>query len=240
MEDTLQPPGAVHQLKPHKNLLIGIAVSIALHLIFALVLLGLPSGPPRNTQSVTYLDLKALQAPAPMAASSKPAPESETLHEEQTPTQPPTLQQTKPALQAAESTPQPPQQVKVEEERTRTVMGLGLTKGYFKSIAEGETLRVGIREYYLDMLQVINEKWWLDQQIDKRRVAPIVINITVARNGEILACDVIKTSGDRRYDKAVVAALVAASPLPPLPPSFTGDTFQAPIRLVPPLNLMAW
>jgi periplasmic protein TonB len=237
MDDTLQPPGAVPQLKPHKNLLIGIAASVALHLIFALVLLGLPSGPPQHTQSVTYLDLKALQAPAPMEAPSKTAPVPETLPEDQPPVQPPPVQQAQPA---ANSAPQATQQTKVEEERTRTVMGLGLTKGYFKSIAEGETLRVGIREYYLDMLQVVNEKWWLDQQIDKRRVAPIVINITVARNGEILACNVMKTSGDRRYDKAVVAALIAASPLPPLPPSFTGDVFQAPIRLVPPLNLMAW
>ena len=119
-------------------------------------------------------------------------------------------------------------------------MGLGLTKGYFKTLGEGETLRAGVKEYYLDMLQVINEKWWMDQQIDKRHLAPVIINITLARNGMIVDSRILQGSGNSRYDKAVLAALTAASPLPPLPASFDGDFFQAPIRLIPPLNLMAW
>jgi len=119
-------------------------------------------------------------------------------------------------------------------------MGLGLTKGYFKSLGEGETLRVDIKEYYLEMLQAINEKWWLDEKIDKRRVAPVIVTITIARSGELVNSVMTRSSGNRQYDKAVLEALAKASPLPPLPKSYDQDFFQAPIRLVPPLNLMAW
>ena len=128
----------------------------------------------------------------------------------------------------------------MEEGRSHTAIGLGLTKGYFRGLGDGGTLREGIKGYYLEMLQGINEKWWLDQQLDKRNLAPVVVNITVARNGEIIGSEIMKGSGNPRYDKAVLAALLAASPLPPLPPSYEGESFQAPIRLVPPLNLMAW
>lgn len=243
MEDALQPE-TVQQTTSNKKLILGLAASLILHLTVAAILIGLPGGSPPPAPSVTYVDLNAPQRPAPMALPPKeaapvPAPEPPTpaTPELRQPVQPREAS-TEPA--AAQPAAQPAQPAKVEEQRSRTIMGLGLTKGYFKSIGEGETLRADIKGYYLDMLQVVNEKWWLDEQIDKRRVEPIVVSITVARNGELVNTVVVRSSGNRRYDKAVLEALAKASPLPPLPASYEGDFFQAPIRLVPPLNLMTW
>lgn len=239
MEEALQPE-TVQQTTSNKKLILGLAASLLLHLTVAGILVGLPGGSPAPAPSVTYVDLNAPQRPAPMTVPPKeaapvPAPEPAT----------PATQEPRQPVQPREASPepaaaQPAQPAKVEEQRSRTILGLGLTKGYFKSIGEGETLRADIKGYYLDMLQVVNEKWWMDEQIDKRRVEPIVVSITVARNGELVNTVVVRSSGNRRYDKAVLEALAKASPLPPLPASYDGDFFQAPIRLVPPLNLMAW
>ena len=239
MEETLLPLEADQPIKLDKYLVVGVAGSFILHLVCALVLLGLPTGPQAPSPSVTYIDLSAMQHPAPMTTTPKETAPAEVAPEPQSPPVPETPPQAQ-QPQAAPAQPAAPQETKVEEQRSHTIMGLGLTKGYFKSMGEGETLREGVKGYYLEMLQVINEKWWIDQQIDKRHLAPVIINITIARSGEIIDCKIMRSSGNGRYDKAVLASLAAAGPLPPLPPSYDGASFQAPIRLVPPLNLMAW
>jgi len=238
MEDALRPLAAVQQLKSSKYLVLGITGSIILHLVCAFVLLGQPADAPAPPPSVTYIDLSALKRPAPMVA-----PTQETTPPKVQEPQPVPIPASAPRAQQPEAAPIQPAavpEIKVEEPRSHTIMGLGLTKGYFKSLGEGETLREGIKGYYLEMLQVINEKWWIDQQIDKRNLAPVIVSITVARNGEILDAYIMRGSGNPRYDRAVLASLTAASPLPPLPADYDHETFQAPIRLVPPLNLMAW
>lgn len=242
MEDALRPLAAVQQLKASKYLVLGITGSIILHLVCAFVLLGQPAEAPAPSPSVTYIDLSAPKRPASMVA-----PPQETtppkVQEPQPAPQPAPIPASAPRAQQPEAVSAQPaaaQEIRVEEPRSHTVMGLGLTKGYFKSLGEGETLREGVKGYYLEMLQVINEKWWIDQQIDKRNLAPVIVNITVARNGEIIESYIMSGSGNPRYDRAVLASLAAASPLPPLPADYDRETFQAPIRLVPPLNLMAW
>jgi periplasmic protein TonB len=242
MEDALLPPVAVQQIKPNKFLVLGIAASVILHLACVFVLLGLPSGVPEPAPAVTYVDLNAAQHPAPMAVPPKDAVppklalEPQTPQVPETPPQPPLVQQ--PLVTPVQ--PASPPVTKVEEQRSQTVLGQGLTKGYFKALGDGATLRESVKGYYQDMLQNINEKWWIDQQIDKRHLKPVVVSVTVARNGNIIGCEIMRGSGSPRYDKAVLAALAAASPLPPLPENYELDFFQVPIRLVPPLNLMAW
>lgn len=238
MEDTLQPLDENDQPIPlNKPLLFGLAASLVLHVACTVILIGLPGGgsPPR--QSITYVDLAHVPpTPAMAPPASEPAPVEESAPPETPPVPeaPPTPQ----PPQAAAQPEAPPQQQSAApmEELSHTTLGLGLTKGYFKSLGDGETLRVDIKEYYLELLQRINEKWWMDQ-FDQQRVDPIVISITVARNGSIVGSTIIGSSGNPRYDRAVQRSLVAAGPLPPLPPEYEGEFFQAPIRLVPPLNL---
>lgn len=244
MEEALQPLEADQQTSPNRHLALGISASVLLHLICSAVLLGLPQGS-QAPPSVTYIDLGMPRQASPVPPQKQEAlPEKAALKAEM-PLVPETPIAPEAPAQAQESkaAPKPPaatRETAVEEQRPRSTLGLGLTKGYFKSLGDGETLRPGIRNYYLDMLQGINEKWWLDQQVDKAQIRTIVVNIVVARNGDIVNSAIVTSSGNAGYDKAVQAALTAASPLPPLPEEYEGDFFMAPIRLVPPLNLMAW
>lgn len=118
-------------------------------------------------------------------------------------------------------------------------VGLGATRGYFRSLGEGETLREDIQAYYFEILQNINEKWWLDKDIDRTGIRELVMNIVIARDGTIVAKELVHSSGNTGYDKAVLNALKGAGPLSPLPATYKGDFFLAPIRLVAPLNLLA-
>jgi periplasmic protein TonB len=248
MEETMQPQEAVRQ-KSTSILAAGIAASISLHLIAATLLVALPNGSSTNPPA-SYLDLRMLEAPAATAVPVQPAPEPVTpqpvatlpVSQNLVPTEFPTQQvPPQPVQQQQSRLPEPP--VKQEAramEPPHSTLGMGLTKGYFKSLGDGDTLREGVKGYYLEMLQGINEKWWVDQQLDKRRLDPLVVNLVIARNGDIVGSRVLRSSGNPRYDREVVAALNAAGPLPPLPKSYEGEYFEAPIRLVPPLNLLAW
>jgi len=215
-----------------------------LHLACAVALFSLLNGSPAPPPSVTYIDLNPAQHAAPaaptMAVPPQAAPAPKLAPEPESPQLPEPPPQAQKSAAPADQPVAAPREPRAEEKLPHTTLGLGLAKGYFATLGEGETLRVDIKEYYLEMLQHINEKWWLDQQLDKKNIRPVVLNITVARNGEILASAILRGSGNSRYDQAVLAALTAASPLPPLPAKYIGDTFQAPVRLMPPLELMAW
>lgn len=241
MEDALEPlEEEEYTARPNKQFIMGLAVSLFLHLVLAAVLLGIPGGGEPARPAVTYVDLKSVPAPIPAApeAQPQPAPQPEQDQEEAEP-----LPETPPAQQEQAPQPvapvaQPAQPQTAVEERSATTFGMGLTKGYFKPLSDGETLRPDIKEYYMNLLQGVNEKWWLEQKDQK--VAPIVVNITIARNGEIMGSTILQSSGNIVYDRAVQKTLESAGPLPPVPESYIGDFFQAPVRLVPPLNLMAW
>ena len=232
---------ADHAIRPNKHLVIGIAASVVLHLICTAALLGLPGGePPRP--AVTYVDLDSVPTPKPAplpAQEALPAPEPEPKKAEpipvpENPQAPPKAQAEQPEAAVRPSPAQP----SAAEERAPTTFGMGLTKGYFKSLSDGESLRADVKGYYLEMLQGINEKWWLEQR--DQQVRAIVVNLTVARNGEIVGSEIVQSSGNIVYDRAVQKSLENSGPLPPLPPTYQGEFFQAPIRLVPPLNLLAW
>lgn len=249
MEETMQPQEAVQQ-KSTNILAAGIAVSISLHLIAATLLVALPNGSSTNPP-ISYIDLKMLEPPpattAPVQSALKPAtpqpvatspvPENEVAtNSSAQPVPPQTMQPQQPQVPEQPALKQGARVV----EPAHSTLGMGLTKGYFKSLGDGETLREGVKGYYLEMLQGINEKWWVDQQLDKRRVDPLVVNLVIARNGDIVGSQVLRSSGNPRYDREVVAKLYAAGPFQPLPESYEGEYFEAPIRLVPPLNLLAW
>ena len=241
MEEVLQPLETDPQNRYSWNFPLGIAASVGLHLVCAVILLSLPQGP-SVAPSVTYVDLGSVPSPPPMtAAAPKAAPrpaaaKPEMALPQETPAPEPLPEQVAPAQQEE---PAPAPQPVVSESLPMNSLGIGLTKGYFRGLGNGDTLRDDVKEYYLAMLERINEKWWMDPQLEKR-LSSIIVNVTVARNGEIVDSVVLASSGDRRYDRAVLAALAAANPLPPLPDHFQGELFEAPIRLVPPLNLMAW
>jgi len=240
MAEVLQETESMTHLTVNRKLVLGLAVSFFLHLFAAFVLISLSGSEPAPAPAVTYVDLKAVQSPAaqplPPKKETVAPPEEPEMPAQTAPPEP--VQE--PRVEPPPAQPAAPPQTKNDEDRSHTVLGLGLTRGYFKSLGEGETLRDDIRAYYLDMLQVVNEKWWMNEQIDKRRVAPVVVLLAIARNGSILEARISESSGNRQYDKAVLDSVAKAGPLPPLPASYEMPVFLAPIRLIPPLNLMGW
>lgn len=244
MNEALQQPADCQVARRNINFTTGITVSVVLHLLCTGFLLTHQGGE-RPYQPVSYVDLRFLQAAQPMTAPSatpaaQPAPATPKLPEPTAKTEiPQEPQKPAEAPKAAQDQPAAAQPSKVDEQLASSSFGLGLTRGYFRSMDDGVTLRDDIKGYFLGMLQGINEKWWLNQEFDKKQLEPIRVFITVARNGEIVDSQVLIGSGNPRYDRAVVAAVKAASPLPPLPATYQGEYFQAPITLVPPRNLFS-
>jgi periplasmic protein TonB len=216
-----------------------LVLSFLLHVGFSAYLLLNPQRG-AGSRSVTWLDL-AMTTPAapavpaaPRTAQILPHAPMEQASVPPVPAAPPSefeklqkdLQQT---LETAGVKPETVQQQS---------LGLGITRGFFRSIGEGETLRPDIRSYYFSMLQSINEKWWLDKNIERGRIGEVLLNIVIARNGAIVDKQLLRSSCNAAYDREVLRAVGAAGPLPPLPESYLGDFFQTPLRLVPPLSLM--
>lgn len=221
-----------------------LVISLVVHALFALCIIS-GNGGQRGMPTINFIDLtmSELASPAAPKAVSQtlpapPAPMSETTETprepEPQPAPPPSEaeQLTETLKNAVSSAAQQPEALQ------KASFGLGLMNGHFSTLADGRSLRDDMREYYLDMLRTINEKWWVDGgHFEGARGA--IINIVVARNGEIVNARVIQSSGNPQYDRTVLKSLQAASPVPPLPEHFAGGYFTAPIRFNAPLNLLS-
>jgi len=84
----------------------------------------------------------------------------------------------------------------------------------------------------------INEIWWVNKDNHPAGRKSAVFYLVITRNGTIVDRMLVESSGNPAYDKAMMQTLEAASPLPPLPETYRGDYFQAPLRFNAPLNLM--
>jgi protein TonB len=215
-----------------------LAVSLLLHALAAVPFLS--AGHNRfSGAAVAYLDLNMEMArqPAPASNSARPAVAEKAVAPVPTPAVPVTplsemdkLQaHAQKTLDAAAAQPAAMQDAS---------LGLSITSGYFSSIGEGETLRDDIRVYYFEMLRRINEKWWLNRESRQAGRKSAVFYLVIARNGAIVDRMLMESSGNPASDRAMLQALEAANPLPPLPDTYRGDFFQAPLRFNMPLNLL--
>ena len=121
-----------------------------------------------------------------------------------------------------------------------TPLGLGLANGYFSSLAEGKTLREDTREYYFEILRIINESWWQKARTLKdvaRRDG--VAEIMIGRDGNLYNVKLIRDTGSMEANRAIIEALSAAAPFPPLPASYEPEVFLAPLKLAAPLHLFS-
>ncbi|SNB45962.1 TonB C-terminal domain-containing protein [Geobacter sp. DSM 9736] len=206
-----------------------VVFSLLVHVFFSFAFLMMQRGS-GGAPVVQYLDLKMMEpvaAPAEQAAPAVPAektPAPAEIQEEQP---------APPAETAAEAAP--PRQQGFQQ----ASLQFGIANGHFGSISDGRTLRDDMREYYLSMLAQFNESWW--EQKGKETVVQrgAVMMVTVSRDGAIVDMKLLQGSGNVAEDRLMVQALQAAGPLAPLPDSYEGDFFTAPLRFVPPLNLMA-
>jgi TonB family protein len=214
-----------------------IAISLALHVICAIIIAGGGKGRPGDP-TINYLDLTMSEPPAAVSNPAVPPPELTTPAEdavvpqaEQTPP-PPTeaeklRQEAQQAVKAAADQPEAMQKVS---------FGLGLLNGHFGTIADGRTLRNDMREYHLSLLRAINENWWRNGN-KFEGVNSAIVNIMVSRSGEIINAQIMQSSGNPAYDRVLMKSLIDAGPLPPLPPQYESQVFTAPIKFNPPLTL---
>jgi periplasmic protein TonB len=215
-----------------------LVISLVLHAISSVILLS-PRHATLQSPPVSYLELKDLLLPdqsdsvAPQEAQSP-----EDIPDEPEVTQPPAAE----TRSVAEQLQQDVKQSLADAEDNPEVLhaksfSLGLTNGYFSSLAEGETLRNDIREYYFSMLREINEKWWLNNTGNFGGLRGAVVEIVVNRNGMIVSKTLVRSSGNSSFDRAIFKTLEKANPLPPLPDDYQLNYFSAPLRFVAPLNL---
>jgi protein TonB len=211
-----------------------LAISLALHVISSIILLA-PRQGTITLPTISYLDLKNISIEERVMTAPTEQPPAEETRE------------AFPDPAAAEY----PEAAKFEQD-IRTSMAeartdpealrersfsLGLSSGYFSSIASGETLRDSIRDYYFMMLREINEKWWLNSGSRSGGWRGAIVEVVVARNGTIVDKVLVRSSGNRSFDRAIMATLDQADPLPPLPGDYQPEYFRAPLRFVAPLNL---
>lgn len=210
-----------------------IVISIILHLAASTVLLlpGRYSVPPA---APLFVELDNMAAPSEAAQQETELPENPPLP------QPEALPQSTPEAakmeQAIDSSLR--RAVQTPEAVHESSIGLGMISGHFASFAQGESLKDEIRVYYFELMRRINEVWWTTGATKGSFVVAASVNIIISRDGKIVGCELLESSGNREQDQALLESIKKAEPLPPLPQNFPQRIFNAPIRFVPPLRLM--
>lgn len=227
-----------HLNRPAKNLFArALILSLALHLSFAAVAALFPGRlASLAPESIVMVDLTDAGTPVPKETVQQAA--------SQRPALPPPKQMVLPSPdEEVLPTPSPP--VEIAPPPTPPIantasLSIGLTRGFFRSLADGETLRGDVREYYFELVERVNEQWWAaatGTAMEPGRQEALV-TITVRKSGELLDVRLVKSSGSEEYDRLIMDALQAASNLPPLPETYPGEFFQAPLRLMAPRGLL--
>jgi protein TonB len=215
-----------------------IIISLLLHLAASLILV-LPGRYSQNRSAALFVDLQNMPLPpaegeAPQAPPEQPAekPAELPVAEPQAQSGPETAKLESAVASSLRRAAQTPEAVHENS------IGLGMISGHFASFAQGESLKDEIRVYYFSLMRRINEIWWTSGANKGAFVNPASVHLSISREGKLLACELIESSGNREQDKMLIEAIKLAQPLPPLPTNYRWPTFDAPIRFVPPLRLM--
>ena len=215
-----------------------LVISLLLHLVASLVLV-LPGRSSQSRSTALFVDLQSM----PLVPTEGKAPDNAPEQSAEKPS----------ATPVAEPQPMPtPETAKLEsavasslaraartpEAVHESAIGLGMVSGHFASFAQGESLKDEIRVYYFSLMRRINEAWWTSGANKGSLFNSASVHLSISRQGKLLSCELIESSGNREQDKMLIEAIKQAEPLPPLPASYRWPTFDAPIRFVPPLRLM--
>ena len=195
---------------------------------------------PSGSEKISYLEMRDLvQAPldSPPAVLSAPVMIQEPVRDTE-----PVVAPLPPAASQPADQPEPadaaPEATVGEDIRT-TPLGLGMAYGFVSSLGDGSTLREDIREYYLVMVEKINRIWWeraagLSSAIDQDGI----VFITIQRDGTLLGRIIRRGTGSAEVDQALLESIDKATPLPPLPDSYTQQVFSAPLKITAPSRLL--
>jgi protein TonB len=229
--------------KCHPLFASAIVFSLLLHLLASLALLA-PSGKAVKGPEISYLELKDFPFESGKAPAPPPSPQPTPARDITAAPRETALPAAEPAqqTQAADREAKEPAAPAASDQAAQlhSPLGMGLTTGHFSSLGDGETLRDDIRQYYFDMLRVVNETWWLKKPSKSAGFREAIVHVVIERSGKIVMKRLLQSSGNAEFDRSILQALEAATPLPPLPGSYRQDFFTAPLRFIPPLNLLAF
>lgn len=216
--------------------LFSICLSLSLIIHFSgFVLVTLNKRLATQTSLVSYIALQDVNlSPVSPAPEAKLPPQSPARSEVQLEKQPPV------DIREDDQQANIDQESSAQPDPLTTPLGLGLANGYFSSLAEGKTLREDTREYYFEILRIINESWWQKARTLKdvaRRDG--VAEIMIGRDGNLYNVKLIRDTGSMEANRAIIEALSAAAPFPPLPASYEPEVFLAPLKLAAPLHLFS-
>lgn len=177
--------------------------------------------------AVHYLELRSFDVPYPASTVLSPQP---------TISRPAVTAPPAPAPDSSRPTSAPLQNT-LHEIQT-TPLGRGISYGFVSSLADGATLNGSVREYYLVLVEKINNVWW--ERAGTLAEAPKqdgVIEIMVQRDGTLLAQRILRGTGSREADHELLEAIKQAAPLPQLPADYKLDVFAAPLKITAPSRL---
>ncbi len=211
-----------------------VALSLIIHIIASTILL-LPGRYTLPSTAPLFVDLKSMASPAEI-----PEKLVETLPPTEIPPLPEPLPEPAPESAKLDKAIENSLQKAVQSPDAvhESAIGLGMVSGHFASFAQGESLKDDIRVYYFTLMRRINEVWWTGGAAKGAFVSPASVNLLISRDGKVIGCELLESSGSREQDQALLNSVKMAEPLPPLPQSYPQRTFNAPIRFVPPLRLM--
>ncbi|MEI6205478.1 MAG: TonB C-terminal domain-containing protein [Desulfuromonadales bacterium] len=116
-----------------------------------------------------------------------------------------------------------------------TQLGLGMTHGFFSSLADGRSLRDEIRGYYFEMVEKINREWWDKAGLLKESLHQDgIFELLVQRDGTIVSIRMTQGTGSSEADRLLMQIINSASPFTPLPPTYDLSLFRAPLRIKAP------
>lgn len=198
--------------------------AVGLYLVMAPQGIDLPQGP--------IIDVTLSAPPQPTPAMTVPKEIATTDSEEEVPAQEP-----------AEPAPSIPPQTAPPTTASPTILApptslmFGISSGSFASFGDGASLREDIRPYFLEILERINTSWQ-KEGTGVKLTSPAMLLISIERSGELNRVQILQSSGNPAHDRLLSRAVANAAPFPAVPETYTGFTFETPVRFTPPLSLM--
>lgn len=114
---------------------------------------------------------------------------------------------------------------KLKEENTEKVQNniSDTPKSQNNSTKPSATLQDGFNKYMQNAERKIYLQWEPPKNVGEHHVG---VNFTVDRNGNLINCNIVKSSGNAIADEAAKKAIAFAAPFGKLPDEYTGDTIS--------------
>jgi protein TonB len=218
----------------------GVALAFLLHAgVLGAVLLASMAHPirylPTRAVAVRLVQAGSVKGGAPVVAAPEPQPEKPKIEKPPDEAPPPPTEKAKllPAKKEEKKKPAPPAATAPTSRKaadSQPASAPSATRGEGGPVGQGGNVGIGGAtfdqpdfnySYYIErMLVTIGTNWFKPAQ--SVPTSPI-IRFQILRDGSITGADVERTSGLPFVDRAALRAVLASSPLPPLPTEFGGD-----------------